>query len=450
MSNLEKSIIEKLKNYKHNRASRFIPVREGEIISRVFELEKYYVSTKYDGHLCFLIKSGQSVLCNYNGISFERPELLKEFEEIKNISDIILIGEIFSYKENERTRSFDLKNDLNDKNSDIRIAVFDLINYNGNEFSENEWGKKKEIINNLLSNGNKIFSIQEQILKSRKDIQSEFNSRVKENNEEGLIIRGEVGPIFKIKPTLNFDFVVLGYVLGYSDDYSLLKELLFGVCTSKDMFLVAGKVSSGFSLDDRKTLVEKLEKIKVDSNIMEVSGSKLPFTMVKPQYIIELDALDIINSNSSGIITKSVLSYNLKYSKLKNSSSISLISPIFKGFRDDKKVSVEDCGTHQITRVIDLPDKEEIIQKKDPSNIINKEVYVKEMRGAKMVKKFFIWKTNGDKEYYPKFVFYQIDYSPSRGDKLKREIKVSSSEKQIVEIFNAEIEKDIKSGWNKI
>ena len=54
------------------------------------------------------------------------------------------------------------------------------------------------------------------------------------------------------------------------------------------------------------------------------------------------------------------------------------------------------------------------------------------------------------KENYPKFVFYQIDYSPSRGDKLKREIKVSSSEKQIVEIFNAEIEKDIKSGWNKI
>ena len=68
----------------------------------------------------------------------------------------------------------------------------------------------------------------------------------------------------------------MGYVLGYSDDYSLLKELLFGVCTSKDMFLVTGKVSSGFSLDDRKTLVEKLEKINVDSNIMEVSGSKLP------------------------------------------------------------------------------------------------------------------------------------------------------------------------------
>ena len=33
------------------------------------------------------------------------------------------------------------------------------------------------------------------------------------NNEEGLIVRGAEGPIFKVKPTLNFDFVALGYVI---------------------------------------------------------------------------------------------------------------------------------------------------------------------------------------------------------------------------------------------
>ena len=40
---------------------------------------------------------------------------------------------------------------------------------------------------------------------------------------------------------------------------------------------------------------------------MEVSGSKLPFTMIKPEFVIEIDALDIINSNSSGL--KSILSF---------------------------------------------------------------------------------------------------------------------------------------------
>ena len=62
-----------------------------------------------------------------------------------------------------------------------------------------------------------------------------------------------------------------------------------------------------------------------------------------------------------------------------------------------------------------------------------------------MVKKYFIWETNSSEDY-PKFVFYKIDYSPSRGDKLQRDIKVSNNQSQIKKIFN-QIETDIKKGW---
>ena len=81
--------------------------------------------------------------------------------------------------------------------------------------------EKKKNINNLFSESNLIFPVAEIEVKSRKDIQSEFNSRVVESNEEGLIVRGIEGPVFKVKPTLNFDFVALGYVMGFSDDYTL-------------------------------------------------------------------------------------------------------------------------------------------------------------------------------------------------------------------------------------
>jgi hypothetical protein len=173
--------------------------------------------------------------------------------------------------------------------------------------------------------------------------------------------------------------------------------------------------------------------------------------MVDPIHVAEIDAIDIINSNTSGIISKSVLKFkNKAYSKEKNSPSISLISPIFKGLREDKKSSIEDTGLNQISRVIDLNEEKEAVALKKISKIICKEVYVKEMKGAKMVKKFFVWETNGDETNYPKFVFYQIDYSPTRADKLKREIKVSNSKDQIEQIFKQNIESDIKSGWNKI
>ena len=210
------------------------------------------------------------------------------------------------------------------------------------------------------------------MLKSRKDIQSEFNSRVVENNEEGLIVRGIEGPVFKVKPTLNFDFVALGYVMGFSDDYTLLKEILFGVSLSEKDYLVIGKVSSGFSVDDRKNLVKKFEKIHTESNIMEVSGSKLPFTMIKPEYVIEIDALDIINSNSSGLIKKSILSFASDYKKNKNTPSVSLISPVFKGIRSDKKVCTADTGISQVTRVIDIPKEESHSNEKKPSEILKK------------------------------------------------------------------------------
>ena len=49
-------------------------------------------------------------------------------------------------------------------------------------------------------------------------------------------MRGLNGPTFKIKPSITFDFVVLGYAMGYSDDFSLLKELIFGVLIKENTF----------------------------------------------------------------------------------------------------------------------------------------------------------------------------------------------------------------------
>ena len=85
------------------------------------------------------------------------------------------------------------------------------------------------------------------------------------------------------------------------------------------------------------------------------------------------------------------------------------------------------------------------------SEILKKEIYVKNSKGINMVRKFVLWKTN--KEHtgeYPAFVYHYTDFSPSRADVLKKDLKVSNSKKQIEEIFNDEIVKNIKKGWEKI
>jgi len=440
-----------LKSYKSNQASKYIPVRGDEILTKVFECEKYNISTKYDGHLCFIVKDEKGIyLLNFNGKPFERENLIKELDTLLD-KEGILVGEIFNYKEKERTRSFDLVKNLKNKDSSIKIVVFDVINYDGNSFEKSLWVEKKELIDKLFSKGENVFSLNEIEVNSRRDIQSEFEERVNNHNQEGLVVKGFNGPIFKIKPKLTFDFVVLGYSLGYSDNFSLLKELLFGIMIENDEFLIVGKVGGGFTIDQRTSLLDNLKNIKVESNLIEPSGSRTPFTFIKPELVIEIESVDIINYTSDQIIKKSVVSFNKnKYTKAKNKPSVSLISPVFKGFRDDKKVEIDQVGLVQITRIIEL--KNEIVEtsNKHNSKIIKKEIYSKEIKDLKMVKKYFIWGTNSSSDDYPKFVFYKIDYSPSRGDKLRREIKVSNSQTQIKKIFSDQIKTDIKKGWKLI
>ena len=447
---MDEVLLNQLKEYKNFQSSKYIPVRGDEITTRVFEFDKYYVSTKIDGHLCFIYKKNKDVcLYNFNGKSFNRKELISEALKIIPVSSALFVGEIYHYNQGKRTRSFDLTKAISEPNKLIKIGIFDLISYDDKNFESTNWLEKKKIINSIFSGCNIIHPVEEIELTSRKEVENEFNQRIN-NNEEGVIVRGLNGPTFKIKPSITFDFVVLGYAMGYSDDFSLLKELIFGVLIKENTFLVVGKSSSGFSIEQRKNLPKKLEKLKVTSKVIEASGANVPFTMIEPVLVVEIESIDIINFNSDGVISKSVLLFDKEYIKLSNSPSVSLISPVFKGLREDKIVANEQTGISQIKRIIELPNIDAESESKDISSLLNKELYVKETRGIKMVKKYFVWKTNSESKNYPGYVFYKIDYSPTRSLKLQRDIKVSNNKNQIIKIFNKQIETDIKKGWNKI
>jgi len=172
--------------------------------------------------------------------------------------------------------------------------------------------------------------------------------------------------------------------------------------------------------------------------------------MIKPKYIVEIESTDIINSNSDGLINRPLINFKKNYFFQKNSNSVSLTTPVFKNFRDDKKVNLNDVGINQITRVIEIPDEITNSIIKPQSELINKDVYTKMMKGATNVRKFLVWNTKSKDDSYPKYVYYKIDYSPTRKIKIKRDIKISNSKIQIINLFKNEIESDIKSGWNKV
>jgi hypothetical protein len=128
----------------------------------------------------------------------------------------------------------------------------------------------------------------------------------------------------------------------------------------------------------------------------------------------------------------------------------SVISPVYVKMRTDKKPNTDDAGLSQITKIISLDTNASEKLDLMKSEILSREVYVKESKGTKMVRKFMVWKTNKEATgKYPAYVFHYTDFSAGRAEMLKKEIKVSDSKKQIDEIFASEIMDNVKKGWKK-
>jgi hypothetical protein len=174
--------------------------------------------------------------------------------------------------------------------------------------------------------------------------------------------------------------------------------------------------------------------------------------MVAPNQVLEFSCLDVFGENSKGTISKMALSFkDGTYSAMGKQPMASVIAPVYLKMRTDKKATTADAGLSQITKVIALGGNDTEKVKLKNSEIISRAVYVKESRGMKMVRKFMVWKTNKEATgEYPAYVYHYTDFSATRKEMLKKEIKVSDSKKQIEEIFAAELAENVKKGWEKV
>ena len=439
--------------YKRQTASRYLPVGKEEITSKIMEADSYAVSTKYDGHLYLLSFDGEKAeLINHGGNIISDLPLLEEAKQLLKgkCKDAVIAGELYLHKEGERTRSFDMTAVLDEKSSEIHFAAFDLITLDGEEMVL-DVKALDEKLNSLLTDGKATYPVKNSFVESRSDIADLYKSIVEEGSQEGIVVRSQNGPTYKVKPLITLDAVVLGFSEGEGSRAGMLRELLVGLCVAKDQYILLTKVGNGYSEEDRKKFLVDLEKKKVASNYIEVSGSNVAFTMVEPTQVIEFSCLDVFAENSKGIIRKMCLSYEASsYTALGKQPMASVIAPVFIKHRTDKKVSVQDTGLSQITKVVSLGtgnvDKLEMKE----SEVLQREVYVKESKGMKMVRKFMTWKTNKESSgEFPAYVYHYTDFSPSRKDMLKKEIKVSDSKKQIEEIYASEILENVKKGWEK-
>jgi ATP-dependent DNA ligase len=447
-------ILQLAKEYKRKTASRYLPVSSEEITTKIIESDEYSVSKKYDGHLFLLYFDGKtSTLYNHGGKKLTDLGLLKEADELLKgkCKEIVFAGELYLHKDGERSRSFDLTAALGDNHKDIQYKVFDILILDGEEkeFNIKELNTK---LKELLKTGNSVNEVETSFVESRKEIESLFQDIVVKGNKEGIVVQSDNGPTYKIKPLITLDAVVVGFSEGEGSRENKLKELLLALKVSENEYLTIAKVGNGFTDEQRDSIFKELEKQKVDSDYVEVSSSNIAFTMVKPIRVVEFSCLDVFNENSKGNINKMSLTFEENaYSAEFKKPSVSITAGVFLSFREDKKVNSEDVGISQITKILPLESKDKNVSEIKESKLLHREVYVKESKGIKKVRKFVVWKTNKEEsKEFPAFVYHYTDYSPDRKDSLKKEIKVSENQKEIEMVLKTELEDNVKKGWEKI
>ena len=150
-----------------------------------------------------LINHGENVINDL-------PLLKEASEQLKGTcKNVVLAGELFLYKEGERTRTFDMTAALDDRSADIHFAAFDVLSLDDEHISL-DIKSLDEKLKSLLPHGKSVNAVQTSFVESRKDIEELYKEIVEEDGHEGIIVRSQNGPIYKIKPLITMDGVIPG------------------------------------------------------------------------------------------------------------------------------------------------------------------------------------------------------------------------------------------------
>ena len=376
------------------------------------------------------------------------------------IKQALIAGELYvTNDEDRRPRVHDVVSVVRQPNSAadlqrIRFAVFDLIQLNDVPV-EQPFDDSWKQIESIFSGGQLVHPVETVRLKGHREIERQFEKWVENEGSEGLVVRSDTAGNFKIKPRHTLDAVVIGFTESTEDRQGMLHDLLLGLCRRDGSIQVLGRVGGGFSDDDRRTMLSDLNDMVVDSEYAEVNSDHVAYQMVTPKWVIEISCLDLIAQNTrGGPVNRMVLNWNRgesRYEVVRRMPLVSVISPQFIRIRDDKTLDPVDVRISQVTDLVPVPmsDIDAGEMKLPKSQLLQREVYTKQLRGETMVRKFLLWKTNKQRESdeYPGYVVYYTDFSPSRKTPLTRDIRVTNSETQSFALFHGFKEDFIKQGW---
>ena len=461
-------ILPQVQQYKRQVASRLFPLAQHDIKRKIPDAE-YLVSRKLDGEFTVLVyRDGELFTINPGGrvrLGFHWMPEAKTLLDAAGITDCMIAGELYATnEENRRPRVHDVVSLARQPQDEsdlerLQFAVFDLLRLDG-ETVDQPYSVTWKKIDSVFKSGKCIHPVETIAVKSDSEIETQFEKWVVDEKSEGIVVRSDTGGNFKLKPLHTLDAVVIGFTESTEDRQGMMHDLLLAVARPDGALQVLCRVGGGFSDEQRREMLSDLNDMVVESEYAEVNSDHVAYQMVRPEWVVEISCLDVIAQNTRGrVVNRMVLDRDPAgaiFNVVRRMPLVSVISPQFKRIREDKSFKpgssdYNDIRIEQVTDIVPVAqaniDATELTLAK--SKLMQREVYVKQLRGETLVRKFLLWKTNKEteSEEFPAYVVYHADFSPTRKTPLTREVRVSNSETQILALWHQLKEENIKKGW---
>ncbi|MFN2502172.1 MAG: hypothetical protein ABR530_09185 [Pyrinomonadaceae bacterium] len=440
--------------------TRAIPAEDA---FRMPKSKTYFVSRKYDGEHEMLFFDGEKLLSVNPGSTVrvglpcfgEAAKLLKKAK----LKSCILAAEI--YVREESTKAHPVQQVVRilrtpsskDQLEKLGLAIFDIVEVAGKPVTAT--AKVFELLNKWFADGKTAHVVENAHVDSIEDVIQRFTEWVIGEGAEGVVVRNDQNGWFKVKVRHNIDVAIIGYSEGVENRKGMLHDLLVAVVRTDGTFHEFTRVGGGFTDDDRRSIIDELRRRTVPSEYVAVNNDYVAYEMIHPGPVIEISCLDMIAERArGGPVKRMVLDWTGKhYRALTRMPLVSVISPQFIRMRDDKEATAEDVSIKQISDLVEVSEVDKPVERNDEpaSELLERTVYTKTMKGNKMVRKLLLWKTNKtERADFPGFVIYLTDFSPNRQNPLERDMKIAHTEATARKIFKQIAEKNFIGGWEKV
>ena len=257
---------------------------------------------------------------------------------------------------------------------------------------------------------------------------------------EGIVIRQVNGSgIWKLKPKMNLDCVVIGYT---EETLGEVKSLLCGLIRPDGCIQPLGAIGSNISERDRRYIWTILQESKIETNRPIVHDGQ-SVQVVLPVHYIEISCNDIVTEKSDGSpIMKPC--YNLSINIVSTAPFCTLRGAYFERMRQDK--TINGVTTSQVTDYVHI-DKIDANCKdlySAQSQVIEELRFVK---GDAVKRLLTIHKGEGNN---PEYAIHLTDYSPNRKVAIEYEVMVTNDEDEAADLFSVKAQ-EIESirGWSR-